>query len=273
LSGQVKTLSTYHKLPRLYCKERIQSGASLSLLDAQHHYLANVMRKSTGDQIRLFNPKDGEFVATISQVKKKSLTVELGERINAPFDERAARNRLTLHFAPIHKQRMDMIIEKAVELGVSSLQPVITAFTQNRKINAERIAAQIIEASEQCERMDIPELLGASKMTELLHAFEQQSDAQGVLYIALERIGNTPHFFSALQDHAQQGTQNFHILIGPEGGFSQDERTQIMDFAARCKAIRPVHLGALILRAETAAITVVGLANAVLAHVANGHAE
>jgi 16S rRNA (uracil1498-N3)-methyltransferase len=221
----------YTKAPRLFLNTPLSIRADTQLDKDQSHYLLNVMRKNDNDMVRVFNGCDGEFIGAIQKQSKKFCTLTNLEQIK-PQPE--TRNEIHLYFAPIKKDRMGFMIEKAVELGVTHIHPIITDRTQHGKINHDKIEKQIIEAAEQCERMDIPHLSPTQKLINTI--FPKQT------YVGLER-DNAPLF------HAKniEGTS---ILIGPEGGWSNDERRH-MNAASE---FTPVSLGNNILRAETAAL-------------------
>ena len=228
-------MELYGSLSRLFTPADLNLGAETTLPENHAHYLRNVLRKNPGDTIRLFNGRDGEWLAEIATLGKKSGSAKLTKKLR---DQPPAPPTVHLLFAPIKKARLDFLIEKAVELGVTHLHPVITARTENRNLNAERLQAQIIEATEQCERMDVPIFFDAMPLDkkiaawnaapEILWCFERSN---------AESLGMTP-------------LKNPAFLIGPEGGFDDREIRYLSEQAF----IKSVSLGAAILRAETAAI-------------------
>lgn len=223
------------KAPRLYTTAALAKNRPVELETAQAHYLKSVLRLSEGEQIRLFNGQDGEWRATLQAQGKKTATAHPCEQTAAQPENTPA---LHLLFAPIKKHRMEILIEKAVELGVTDLHPVITAHTEVRKINTERLKAQIVEAAEQCERLDIPKLHNPAP---LLQAVNNWSLAFPV-YWAAERTEQAENL---------AGTKNPQaFLIGPEGGFHEDEKRLL----SQHEKVRPLSLGPRILRAETASI-------------------
>ena len=154
-----------YKYPRLYLNEKFAENERIFLSIEHVHYLKNVLRKNKGDILRLFNGHDGEWLARIDELSKKICAVILTENIK---NQPSVRASLNLYFSPIKKQRMDFLIEKAVELGVDGLYPVIMNRTENRKLNIERTRTQIIEAAEQCERMSLPMLHASQKFSDIL---------------------------------------------------------------------------------------------------------
>lgn len=225
-----------YKYPRLYLNARLCAGAQVPVSAEQSHYLKTVLRKGEGAKVRVFNGMDGEWLARIERVSKKSCTLIAGECLRAQPENVPLR---ALYFAPIKKQRLDFLVEKAVELGVSDFYPVLTNRTENRKLNMERMRAHVIEAAEQCERMDVPALHDMAKLPVVL------AQKQVVpLVVALEREE------SALPLSGIDFSVGAAFLIGPEGGFDDDEARLVRNSAD----VRCVALGPRILRAETAAL-------------------
>lgn len=226
--------SDYYKLPRLYLAGKISVGDSIALDKKQSHYLLNVMRKNEGDTVRIFNGIDGEFLTGIRKSGKNAI-LNVEERIKEQPD---IKQHVHLIFAPVKKHRMDILIEKSVELGVTAFHPVVTDHSDVRKINNERLNAQIIEAAEQCERLDLPALHSLVSLEDKLKAWPD--------YITLnwcyERSEDPPQ---ALFSDEKQG-----FLIGPVGGFSQRE----VEYLSAHPKVSPVSLGEQVLRVETAAL-------------------
>lgn len=202
-----------------------------------------MLRAGSGERVRVFNGREGEWLAEIAALDKKRGGVRLIERIAA---QPPAGPRVMLLFAPIRKQRLDMLIEKAVELGVTDLFPVLTARTENRALKPERISAQIIEAAEQCERLDLPVLHPARGLDEAVRSWDGPK-----IFACVERKG-LPGLASL------PGGADCAFLIGPEGGFDARE----VEFLCGSPKVVPVGLGDTILRAETAAFYCLSLARA-----------
>lgn len=230
----------YHKTPRLFYPHSFTLGDTVQLEGAPHHYLRNVMRKDVGDVVRLFNSESGEFAARISKIHKKYIEIEIFERLTPPLKTGKNTPRIVLLFPPLPKDRNDMLIEKAVELGVHELQPVICEHNSVRKLKDERIEAQIIEAVEQCERLDIPQLHSIKPLTAALR------EADFPIITALER--QDAQYMSDVLTTISRAPK-IGYLIGPEGGFSESERG-LLDSA---DGVITCTLGSRILRAETAA--------------------
>ncbi len=236
-------MNEHIKYPRLYTPDALAENTENTLDKDKAHYLKTVLRLNVGDHIRLFNPQNGEWIAELSALSKKEALVIPKTQIRTP--EKLTES-LHLLFPPIKKNRMDFLIEKAVELGATDIHPVLTSRTQMRKINVDRINAQIIEAAEQCERLDIPTLHKLTDMDKKLAAWSETD----TIACALEREKSI--------NTVQSTASNSAFLIGPEGGFDDQERK----FLLNCAVITPVSLGQRILRAETAALYCLSLASA-----------
>lgn len=221
-------------LPRLYVGQELSAGQSVAV---DGNYLAAVLRLGPGDQVKLFDDRTGEWLAEIVEAGKKRVTLLAGEKLR----ERESVPDLWLLFAPVKRGRIDWLVEKATELGVARLLPVVTRRTIVERLNLERLRAHMIEAAEQCERTALPKLAAPGKLDKLLAAWP----ADRALYFA-DEAGGEP-FVPAPGPAA--------ILIGPEGGFTDEERTAIRALPQA----RPVSLGPRILRADTAALAAVSL--------------
>lgn len=233
----------YTKLSRLYIDIKLSAQANIQLPEAQSHYLKNVMRRKDGEQLRLFNAADGEWLAEITQISKKSVNVKLHEQLRIPHTE---SRELHLIFSPIKKDRMDFLIEKATEIGATHLHPAIMANTQLSKIKPDRLEKQIISAAEQCERLDIPVINSIRPLQEVINSLA----ADIKIFAALERRDN----LASLQNNNET---NCAFLAGPEGGFDDDE----MQYLHTHEKVTPVQLGKNILRAETAVCVGLALLN------------
>ena len=228
-----------YTLPRLHLDVPLSGDIALSRDHA--HYLGTVLRKREGDSVRLFNARDGEWAADVVSAAKRAMTVRVTERLRDPHTVPDIR----LLFAPLRKHRTATVFEKATELGVRTLQPVITERTQFPKLNLERARAQIVEAAEQTERLDLPELRAP---VPLMDALEDRS------LVFADEAGDASGALAALKTLQPP----LDILIGPEGGFTTAEREAI-----RARAdTTAVTLGPRILRADTAAISLLTLVQA-----------
>lgn len=222
---------------RLYVEQKLEPGSLIELPDKTSHYLCNVMRCRTGSVISCFNPVDGEFDCRIAAADKKKTLVEVGSRKRLPERD----NNLWLLFAPLKKDKTDFVIEKAVELGVVKIIPVLTARTNADKVKTERFAAQAVEAAEQCGRLSVPEIAQPVDLGSLLQSWEPGR----LLFFMDERRTGT----EALTAFGEAAGRPAALLVGPEGGFSDDEAAALN----RHPWVKNISLGPRILRAETAA--------------------
>ncbi|WP_432769088.1 MAG: 16S rRNA (uracil(1498)-N(3))-methyltransferase [Sphingopyxis sp.] len=225
--------------PRLFIDTPLGPESAPVIDGAPAHYLLNVMRLKVGDPLLLFDDRSGEWLASVAEAGRKVLTVRIERQVRA----RGTVPDLWLCFAPVKKARLDWIIEKATELGVARLQPVITERTIVERVKAERLAAQIVEACEQCGRTALPELAEPVKLPALLRDWPA-----GRALLFADEAGGTPLSVAAAPPPAA-------ILTGPEGGFTDRER----ELLVACPAVRRIALGPRILRAETAAIAATGI--------------
>ena len=225
--------------PRLFIDQPLAPDAGPVIDGPSAHYLLNVMRLKTGDPLLLFDDLSGEWLATVADTAKRSLTL----RIDAQMRERETVPDLWLCFAPVKKARLDWIIEKATELGVARLQPVITERTIVERVKRERLAAQIVEACEQCGRTALPQLGDPVKLSALIDNWPV-----GRALLFADEAGGEP--LASLDAPAPAA-----ILTGPEGGFTDRERAALLALPA----VRRLALGPRILRAETAAIAATSL--------------
>jgi 16S rRNA (uracil1498-N3)-methyltransferase len=221
---------------RLYTPASLASNAAIMLSPAQAHYLGTVMRRAAGDTVLVFNASDGEWRAGITALRRDRCDLVVECQTRPP----AAEPTLRLLFALLKRDATDLVVQKATELGVTELQPVLTARTQASQVNLARLMAIAIEASEQSERLGVPVLHPPRRLDALLAAWP----ASDTLAVAAERVAAPP-----LQAGAATA-----LLVGPEGGFAPEE----LDVLGRHAFVVPANLGPRILRAETASI--VGLA-------------
>ncbi|NDF11625.1 MAG: 16S rRNA (uracil(1498)-N(3))-methyltransferase [Proteobacteria bacterium] len=227
---------------RLFVDQPLDSGMSVELNPEQVNYVRNVMRLNVSDSVRLFNGKDGEWQGTIAELAKKSarLTVEKQTRKQKDGTD------VWLLFAPIKFGKIDFLVTKATELGVSTLQPVITKHTIVTRVNTDRLRANAIEAAEQSDRLTVPEVSGEITFEKLIQGWDKNRqillcDESG----AGKSIGTV---LSALPEAKKKA--RWAILIGPEGGFSKAELEKLRTLPY----VTSVGLGENILRADTAAL-------------------
>ena len=226
-------------LSRLFVEQALSDGLVLTLDGAPANYLGNVLRLGPGAEVKLFDDRTGEWLARIEEAGRKRVTLAVTRRLRSREDV----PDLWLVFAPVKRAPLDWMIEKATELGVARLVPVVTQRTVVDRVNLDRLRAISIEAAEQCDRTALPGLAEPVKLEKLL----KEWPAERALLFADEEGGEP------LQEAAKPGPAA--ILIGPEGGFTAEERETIraLPFA------RAVALGPRILRAETAALAALSL--------------
>ena len=233
-SAELKTL------PRLYVsRENISRGEICGLSEGQHHYLRNVMRVKAGDKVCAFNGRNGEWLAEVTEISKKSAMVTFLEKTR----EQLSSPDVWVVASPVKKEPFDLMVEKSAELGASQFLPVLCDHTAVNRINRERLTAISTEAAEQSERLDVMEVADLGDLESL---FETWFSGRKLIF-CLERGSAQP--IAKVLAATPRGTP-LAILVGPEGGFSENE----IKFISAQKFVLPVSLGPRILKAETALI-------------------
>jgi 16S rRNA (uracil1498-N3)-methyltransferase len=234
--------------PRLYVEASLEAGAAVALDRAQGHYLTTVLRLKSGDGVLAFNGRDGEWAAIIA-AQKRAVSLQIGEQ------RRAQTVAADLHylFAPLKSARLDYMVQKAVEMGASRLQPVLTRHGQVARVNLERMRSNAIEAAEQCGILSIPAIGEPTELSRLLGA---RDPARTLIFCDEDADVTDP--VAALK--AVPARTPLAVLIGPEGGFADDERTALLKLS---NVVR-LALGPRILRADTAAVAALALVQAVV---------
>jgi 16S rRNA (uracil1498-N3)-methyltransferase len=240
------------RTPRLYVDAPLAASAAVRLEQEARHYLLTVLRLGSGDTVLVFNGRDGEWLARIDEAGRKAAQVTPLQRIRAqppPAD-------LHYLFAPIKHARLDYLVQKAVEMGASSLQPVLTRYAQVARVNLDRMRANAIEAAEQCGILNLPAIAAPVKLDALVAGFERER----LLVFCDEdaEVKDPVAALAALRSSAQPPA--LAVLIGPEGGFAAEERDAIL----RLPRVVRLSLGPRILRADTAAVAALTLVGAVL---------
>lgn len=242
------TRDAHKTLSRLYVPaDNLSGGETIELSEGQHHYLRNVMRAAEGTQLRVFNGRNGEWLANLSELSKKKAIVTLFEKIG----EQTASEDIWMLASPIKKEAFDFMVEKSAELGAAQFFPVICERTVVSRINRDRLQATANDAAEQCERLDIMQV---SDLGDLEILFETWAPSRKLIF-CLER-GAAPPLAAALAKLPPDTP--LAILIGPEGGFTEAETA----FISRQPFALPVSLGARILKAETAAVAALAVVQA-----------
>lgn len=238
-------------IPRLYCKDNLGAGASVTLSPAQSYYLTTVLRRTVGSAVFVFNETSGEFRGVLHGIRKGAAVVLCQDYVRsfAPSAD------IWLLFAPIKRTPADAIAQKATELGARLLQPIFTQRTIVNRVNMDRLRANALEAAEQCDRLDIPAILPPETLEKRLAFWPEDR----WLVVADETGAGIPMLELPARYGAER-TAPWALLIGPEGGFHGDELKML---AAHPKVIR-VSLGKRLLRADTAALAALAVWQAVL---------
>jgi len=237
------------RTPRLFVDIPLAAGAEVLLDRTQANYLLNVLRAKRGDQVLLFNGRDGEWQASLAGTGKRALSLTVGSC------QRAQPRAGDLHFlfAPLKHARLDYMVQKAVEMGASMLQPVITQHTQVARINLDRMRSNVIEAAQQCGVLNPPRVAAAIP-------FDRVADDADRLLVFCDEDAEVSDPVAALGAARLTRVQPLAVLIGPEGGFSEKERAALLKLP---KVVR-LALGPRILRADTAAVAALALVQAVV---------
>lgn len=225
---------------RLFAYTSLETGGVYVPNEAQTHYLKDVMRMELHNSVFLFDGKNGEFESHICEISKKSLTLKV-DRKTSDFQKSPD---IWLLFAPLKKENTDIVVQKAVELGVSKIIPVQTEYTSNANIKIERIRAQTVEAAEQCRRQDIPTIENLISFHDLLKNWPQKRKL-----VYLNETGDGRSF----QSMSSEMKEPVAFLIGPEGGFAKKE----LEILKSLPYTVNITLGKRILRAETATIAAI----------------
>jgi len=228
---------------RLFVGAPLRHGACVVPDDSQAHYLMHVMRAKAGDRISLFNGADGEWLARITGISKRSCSLECEHKIA----EQGEVPDIWLCFAPIKKTPADYVVQKATELGVRVLQPVFTRRTIVSRVNLERMRSNAVEAAEQSGRLSVPETREPVTFDKFLSSWPK-----GRRLLFCDERGDARPIATAL---AAEADQPFAILTGPEGGFDPEERAALRSQSF----VAPVTLGPRILRADTAALAALAI--------------
>ncbi len=251
---------------RLYVEAALSAGSTVSLAREQAHYLLNVLRLRVGEPILVFNGRDGEWRAEITAVSKRGATLVARDCVR----QQAEGPDISYLFAPLKHARLDYMVQKATEMGVAELRPVMTRRTIAGRVNLKRMRANVVEAAEQCGILRVPEVCEPETLERALEAWDPARllvfcDEEALVSNpvgALKRVlGKTPscHQNGDAADVCSASFPPLGVLVGPEGGFAPEERERLLSKPFTVA----VSLGPRILRADTAAIAVLALVNAV----------
>lgn len=233
---------------RLYIEAPLAAAETIDASPEQAHYLGNVLRLGVGDEIRLFNGRDGEWLCRIVDAAKKRC------RLEALHQTRPQESGpdIRYYFAPLKRARLDYMVQKATELGVARLAPVLTRYTIADRVNTARMRSNVIEAAEQCGILRVPEIAEPVKLTTLIDNWP--SDRR---LIFCDEAADQASPIAALEPLQGQACD---VLVGPEGGFADFERERLLAHPS----VVAISLGPRIMRADTAAIAVLALLNSVI---------
>jgi 16S rRNA (uracil1498-N3)-methyltransferase len=231
--------------PRLFLDAALAPGAEPVLSPEQAHYLTHVLRLKAGDGVRVFNGRDGEWLSYLTEVAKKSARL----RCEGKVADAKPPPDIDYLFAPLKHARLDYMVQKATELGVRRLRPVITARTIAERVNLARMRANVIEAAEQCNLVYVPDVLDPVKLE---RALAEWPSTRSLIYCD-ETLGNA-NPLESLRGLKMPAA----VLVGPEGGFTSEEKHLL----SRQPSIRAISLGPRIMRADTAAIAALTIVQA-----------
>lgn len=234
---------------RLFVASDLSDGQHVACSSEQANYLRNVMRLVSGAPLLVFNGRDGEWRAQLQLKGKRDAALVIGAQVRG----QTGGPDIDYLFAPLKRSRLDYVVQKATEMGVARLRPIITERTIAERINLERMRSNVIEAAEQCGVLRVPDVLQPVKLMGLLSNWER---GRAIVFCDEASIEHNP--LDALR-RIPRGTP-LAVLIGPEGGFSDGERAAVMATGAA----HAIGLGPRIMRADTAAVAALALVNAVL---------
>ena len=232
---------------RIFLSERLEENNKIALGKDQSHYISNVMRLKSGDELLLFNGIDGEFLGKVAGNEQKQTTIQA----HAKQRDQSRPSNISLAFCPIKGQRLDFLIQKCTEVGLKSFIPVISDHTIVRNVNENRLKKIIIESSEQSDQLNIPQVVSALNLEEFLHSLKKEDV---VLFGDISSKNND------LTQLIEDKSKNYILFVGPEGDFSPKEREIIL----KNDKFKSFSLGKNILRSETAAMAGLVLLNFLL---------
>jgi 16S rRNA (uracil1498-N3)-methyltransferase len=242
------------RTPRLFVDAALRDGASVEFSREQANYLLNVLRLKPGSDVLVFNGREGEWRGRIEPAGKKTVRLAVAERTR----EQTPAGDLHYLFAPLKHARLDYMVQKAVEMGASRLQPVMTRHTQAERVNLERMRANAIEAAEQCGILSVPEIADVAKLDALIRGWTP--DRLLVFCDEDAEVKDPASALGSARGGGLAGPMPVTVLIGPEGGFADEERAALV----KLPNVVRLSLGPRILRADTAAVAALALIQTVL---------
>lgn len=245
-------------MPRVRFKDQrlllafpLREGARIDASRDQANYLLNVLRMGVGDQVLVFNGQDGEWLARIAEETRRGCALEIVQQVRP----QTKAGDLHYLFAPLKQARLDYMVQKAVEMGVSALRPVVTRHTQVGRVNTERMVGNVVEAAEQCGILNLAEVREPVDLRQLLDLWPTTDPNRRLLWC--DEAEDTANPLPRLIDVARGPLA---VLVGPEGGFSEEERLVL----ASKPFVTAIPLGPRILRADTAAVAALAIVQATL---------
>jgi 16S rRNA (uracil1498-N3)-methyltransferase len=234
------------RAPRLYVEEALSAGAHVALTRDRAHYLGHVLRLGPGAEALVFNGRDGEWRARIAEGPRRGLGLDIGEltRSQPPAPD------LDYLFAPLKHARLDYMVQKATEMGAGRLRPVLTRRTQVARVNGARMRANVIEAAEQCGVVAVPQLMEPRSLESVIAEWPPER--------ALVFADEAGRLASPLPALAGLRGRPLAVLVGPEGGFTAEERAAVL----AVPAVVAISLGPRVMRADTAAVAALAVVQA-----------
>jgi 16S rRNA (uracil1498-N3)-methyltransferase len=241
---------SHRSLPRLFVEPALAAGSAVMLGKEQSNYLANVLRMNEGESVVLFNGRDGAWLSRITAAGKKGTSLE----VVVQSAHQTPRSDLWFGFAPLKVGRLEYLVQRATEMGAGTIQPVVTQYTQVRT-KPDKLAAYALEAAEQCEVLSLPILAPEAMLADVIAGWRAAQGLRRLLFADEAAAAASP-----VEQIGWLEGLSIGLLIGPEGGFSDDERRLLLaqDFVV------PISLGPRILRADTAAVAALALVQAII---------
>ncbi len=238
------------RMHRLFVEQDLSAGVALPVARAQANYLLNVLRLKAGASVLVFNGRDGEWRAEINELGRKACALVPVERTR----DQTPLPDLTYLFAPLKQARVDYMAQKAVEMGAGLLQPVITRHTQAGRVKLDRMQANVIEACEQCGVLTVPQVRDPMALEDVIAGWAESDPGRRLVFCDEGEDSQNPLAALAALERGPLA-----VLIGPEGGFSEEERSLL-----RAQSfVTPIPLGPRVLRADTAAVAALAVVQAV----------